>query len=400
MICHFLFPDSDKGSTVLLPLLALALGAFGLGTTETIVMGLLPELSGSLGVSIAQTGLLVSGYAIGVTVASPVIAILTRNYTRRATLLLMMGLFVLGNAFSAIAPNYWLLMAARIITSLSHGTFYGAASVMASQLVTPDKRANALSLVYIGLTLSMILGVPLGTLIAQYSSWRLAFGMITMIGLISWGAIYFLIPQDKMSGPTVKLYAQLEAIKQPLVLTVMLVSMFTSASMFALFTYITPFLQNRIGLSPHGVALVLLLIGIGLCLGNLLGGRLADWKMLPSCAGMMLAVAIVELALVPGSRQMWHCIILLFLWGMFIYAPMAPLQSYVVTASGASPNIASAVNQSSFNFGNAVGAWAGSLIISAGASYAEIPVVAAAFAIGGCLLVCLAMRLEKIKTPL
>ncbi|GAN59825.1 MFS transporter [Acetobacter cibinongensis] len=376
-------------------LIALAIGAFGLGTTETIVMGLLPQLSAGLGVSIAQAGLLVSGYALGVTIASPVVAVLTNAYSRRYTLLLTMAIFTVGNALSAIAPGYWSLMVARVVTSLSHGTFYGAASVMACQVVPPHQRAKALSLVYIGLTLAMILGVPLGTVVAQVSSWRVAFGLIAAIGVVAWLSIRVWVPQDKVSGPPVKLYAQLHAMTRPLVVTMMLVSMCTSASMFSLFTYITPFLQVRTGFSEHAVDLVLLLIGGGLCLGNLLGGRLADWKMLPSCAGLMLAVAVVQLLLVPGSLHVWTCLILLFLWGVFIYAPMAPLQSYVVTCSGSAPNIASAMNQSSFNFGNAVGAWAGSLLVAGPESYGGLPYLSAAMAGLGCALVFLAKYFEK-----
>ncbi|BBC80757.1 MFS transporter [Acetobacter orientalis] len=376
-------------------LIALAVGAFGLGTTETIVMGLLPELSSGLGVSIAQAGLLVSGYALGVTVASPVVAVLTNAYSRRYTLLLTMAIFTLGNALSTVAPGYWALMVARVVTSFSHGTFYGAASVMACQLVPPHQRAKALSLVYIGLTLAMILGVPMGTVVAQFSSWRVAFGLIALIGLAAWLSIYAWIPQDKVSGPPVRLYAQLHAMTRPLVVTMMLVSLFTSASMFSLFTYITPFLHIRTGFTAHTIDLVLLLIGGGLCLGNLLGGRLADWKMLPSCAGLMAAVTTVQLLLVPGSLYAWSCLALLFLWGVFIYAPMAPLQSYVVTCSGSAPNIASAMNQSSFNLGNAIGAWAGSLLVAGPESYAKLPVLSAAFAAIGCVLVFIAKYFEK-----
>ncbi|WP_308721348.1 MFS transporter [Komagataeibacter xylinus] len=375
-------------------LLALAIGAFGLGTTETIVMGLLPQLSGGLHVSIAQAGLLVSGYAIGVTIASPVVAILTNSLSRRDTLLLTMGIFVAGNACSALAPGYWSLMLARVLTSFSHGTFYGAASIMACQIVPPQKRAEALSLVYIGLTLAMILGVPMGTVVAQLTSWRMAFWLICAIGVVAWGAMWLCIPRDRAGGATIPLTAQFRAMLHPLVVTMMLVSMCTSASMFTLFTYISPFLQVRTGLGMHAIDAVLLMIGGGLCLGNLLGGRLADWKMLPSCAGLMAAVAVVQLLLVPGSLMSWSCLALLFAWGVFIYAPMAPLQTYVVACAGSAPNIAAAMNQSSFNFGNAIGAWAGSHMVVTRWSYAGLPVLSACFALIGLGLVGLAIHFQ------
>ncbi|AHB10950.1 MFS transporter [Zymomonas mobilis] len=393
------------GSDVALPiaLLALAIGAFGLGTTETIVMGILPELSDNLHVSIAKAGLLVSGYAIGVTIASPLMAIITNRYSRRQTLLLMMAIFVVGNICSALAPNYNLLMASRFLTSLSHGTFYGAASIVACQLVPPQKRAEALSIVYIGLTLAMVLGVPLGTLVAQFTSWRVSFWLIGGVGSLAWISIWYLIPHDNQTNTSIRLYDQFRSLTHPMVILMMLVSMCTSAGMFGLFTYITPFLEIRTGLSAHATDWVLLLIGAGLCLGNLLGGRLADWKMLPSCGGLLAMTIIIQLLLISGSLHVWSCILLLFFWGVFIYAPMAPLQSYVVTCAESAPNIAAAVNQSSFNLGNAIGSWSGSLLVGTlPSTYGKLPILASAFLAAGVLLVCLSgyLQSQKIKEKL
>ena len=377
-------------------LLALAIGAFGLGTSETIVMGLLPQLSGSLHVTIADAGLLVSGYAFGVTISSPIVAILTNSLTRHKTLLLTISLFTLGNLLSCLAPGYWSLMAGRIVTSFAHGTFYGAASVIACQIVPPNKRAQALSLVYIGLTLAMIVGVPLGTAIAQFfGSWRVAFMAIVVIGIIAFLTISLWVPKDKISGPPVHIYAQLRAVAQPLVVSTMLISMCTSASMFCLFTYISPFLHIRTGLSSHAIDLVLLMIGGGLCIGNVLGGWLADWKMLPSCAGIMFLVAVMQLLLVPASLNVWTCLPVLFIWGVLIYAPMAPLQTYVVQCAQSAPNIVSAMNQSSFNFGNAVGAWAGSLFATGYAGYDRLPYLSAGFAMTGFVFVFVAMHYAR-----
>ncbi|TQL17779.1 DHA1 family inner membrane transport protein [Zymomonas mobilis] len=376
-------------------LLALAIGAFGLGTTETIVMGILPELSHDLHVSIAKAGLLVSGYAIGVTIASPLMAIMTNRYSRRQTLLFMMAIFVLGNICSALAPDYQLLMASRVLTSLSHGTFYGAASIVACQIVPPQKRAEALSIVYIGLTLAMVLGVPLGTLVAQFTSWRVSFWLISAVGSLAWISIWCLIPQDVQTANAPRLYDQFRSLTHPMVIIMMLVSMCTAAGMFGIFTYITPFLEIRTALSAHATDLVLLLIGAGLCLGNLLGGRLADWKMLPSCGGLLGIAIIIQLLLVPASLHVWSAALLFFLWGIFIYAPMAPLQSYVVTCAEAAPNIAAAVNQSAFNLGNAIGSWAGSLIIGASAAYSYLPLLSSYFVAIGVILVCLAGYLQS-----
>ena len=363
-----------------LPLLALAVAAFGIGTTEFVIMGLLPDVAQSLLVTIPQAGLLVTGYALAVTLGSPVVAIVTAKLPRRATLLALMGVFILGNTLCALAPGYWALMGARVVTALAHGAFFGIGSVVATQLVPREKRAQAMAMMFTGLTLANVTGVPLGTLLGQAEGWRATFWAVTVIGVAavaSLAAFVPVIPADRGSD----LLGEFRALRRTQVLLAMAISVLSSVSLFSVFTYVTPLLEDVTGLSAHWVSVALLLFGAGLTAGNVVGGRLADWRLMPSVLALFAALAVVLLAFYAASPVPFAAVAVLTLLGAVNFALCTPLQMRVVDQAVEAPNLAATLNQGAFNLGNATGAWLGALAIGAGWSYRDLPLVAAGVAV-------------------
>ena len=363
-----------------LPLLALAVASFGIGTTEFVIMGLLPEVAADLGVSIPGAGMLVSGYALGVVVGAPILAVLTSRLRRKTALVALMGLFVVGNVLCAVAPGYGTLMAARIVTAFCHGTFFGIGSVVAANLVPPGQRARAIALMFAGLTLANVLGVPLGTALGQWAGWRSTFWGVVAISVLAELAIVLWVPRGGREEPS-NLLGEFRVVRRPQVLLAMGISVLASASLFSVFTYITPILREVTGVSPHGVTMVLLLFGVGLTLGNLLGGRLADWKLMPALVGIFCVLVPLLAAFTVTGAWFVPAVATVFVWGIVAFALVAPLQMRVVDEASDAPNLASILNQGAFNLGNAAGAWFGGIAISAGVSYAEIPWVGAALAL-------------------
>ncbi|GGC87743.1 hypothetical protein GCM10010994_52170 [Chelatococcus reniformis] len=258
-----------------LPLLALAIASFGIGTTEFVIMGLLPDVATDLAVTIPQAGLLVTGYALSVTFGSPILAIATARMQRKRALLVLIAIFILGNLLCAVAPGYALLMAARIVTALCHGAFFGLGAVVAAALVEPHRRAQAIAMMFAGLTLANVLGVPFGTALGQALGWRDTFFAVAAIGVLAALALQAWLPRE-LPVPPMDLAREARSLGRVQVLLAMLISVVTSASLFSVFTYIAPILEQVSGVSQHGVTLMLLLFGVGLTIGNVLGGRLAD----------------------------------------------------------------------------------------------------------------------------
>src|SRR5271168_632798 len=266
-------PD-QKSILTRTPLMALAVAAFGIGTSEFIIMGLLPNLADSFRVSIPKAGALVTGYALSVTLGSPLVAMATARLERKQALLLLMGVFTLGNFACAVAPTYNLLFLARVLTALCHGAFFGIGSVVAANLVPRNQRAQAIALMFSGLTLANVLGVPAGTALGQSFGWRASFWAIVPIGLVAAAAVYKLVhPQAAVST---HLIHEFRVLRNPRVLLVLAMSVLGSASLFCVFTYITPTLETVAGVSPHAVTIVLLLFGVAITIGNLIGGALSD----------------------------------------------------------------------------------------------------------------------------
>lgn len=377
-----------------LPLLALAIASFGIGTTEFVIMGLLPEVARDLGVDIPRAGMLVSGYAMGVVIGAPILAVAISRMERRRALLGLVAMFILGNLLCALAPDYAALMVARVVTAFCHGAFFGLGAVVAAGLVAPERRAQAIALMFTGLTLANVLGVPLGTLLGQHAGWRATFWAVVGIGCIAATALYLWLPRTLGAGSSRGLLNEVRALRRPQVLLAMLISVLSSASLFSVFTYIAPLLLEVTGVSPRGVTLVLLLFGAGLTIGNLAGGKLADWRLMPAVIGIFVAV-IAVLALLPGASPLpLAAVAVIFAWGVAAFALISPLQMRVVNEAVGAPNLASTVNQGAFNLGNAIGAWLGGVAITHGLGYAEIPWVGVALAGAGLAFSVWSHRLE------
>jgi len=369
-----------------LPILALAVASFGIGTTEFVIMGLLPEVAQSFGVTIPQAGYLVSGYAMGVVVGAPIVAIATAGLPRKTALLALMAVFLAGNLGCALAPSYGLLMAARILTAFAHGAFFGIGAVVARDLVPREKRTQAVSLMFAGLTLANVLGVPLGTALGQEAGWRSTFWAVVVIGLAAGLAIQLCVP-DGLPGTRGRLISEFRALGRWPVLRPMLISTLSSVSFFTVFTYVTPFLTGVTGFTPQGVTGVLFAAGTGLTVGNLLGGHLTDRGPMATIIGSFLGIVAALLVLAAVAHHPVLTVAVVVLWSGLVFALVSPLQIWVVEAASDAPNLASTLNQGAFNLGNAAGAWIGGTALTLGAGYGQLPLIAAAVSLAGLGLV-------------
>ncbi|NER66066.1 MFS transporter, partial [Pseudomonas sp. MAFF212427] len=359
-----------------LSLLILALSAFAIGTTEFVIMGLLPEVAVDLGVSIPGAGWLVTGYALGVAIGAPFMALATARLPRKAALVALMGVFIVGNLLCALASDYNVLMFARVVTALCHGAFFGIGSVVAANLVPANRRASAVALMFTGLTLANVLGVPLGTALGQVYGWRSTFWAVTVIGVIALIGLIRYLP-TKRDEERLDMRAELRALKGAGIWLSLSMTVLFSASMFALFTYVAPLLGDVTGVSPRGVTWTLLLIGLGLTLGNILGGKLADRRLGATLVGVFAAMAIICTALSWTSSALIPAEITLFLWATAAFAAVPALQVNVVSFGKAAPNLVSTLNIGAFNLGNALGAWVGGSVIDHGLGLTRVPLAAA-----------------------
>ncbi len=374
-------------------LLALAVAAFGIGTSEFVIMGLLPDLARSFSVSIPRAGVLVSAYALSVTFGSPLIALLLGRTERKRALLILMGIFIAGNLLCALAPTYSLLLGARVLTALCHGAFFGIGSIVATNLVPPNQRNRAVTLMFSGLTIANVLGVPAGTALGQAFGWRAAFLALIPIGLIALASLYLMVPTQP-SQP-VQLKHEFRAVLRPQVQLVLSLSTISSIALFCVFTYIAPILESVTHLSPHAVTWVLVLFGVSITAGNILGGRLGDWKPMPLVIAGLALLIVILLAMPLAMPRLIPAVALVFVWGFVHFCAIAPLQPRIVEQAAGAPNLASTLNQGAFNLGNALGAGLGGLVLTAGYGYLKLPIAAAAVA-AVCLCVAVAtLRLEK-----
>jgi MFS transporter, DHA1 family, inner membrane transport protein len=376
-----------------IPLLALAISAFAIGTTEFVIMGLLPEVARDLAVSIPSAGLLVSGYALGVAVGAPLLAVVTSKMPRKLALQLLMGVFIVGNVLCAVASDYSVLMIARVVTSFAHGSFFGIGAVVAASLVPQEKRASAIALMFTGLTLANVLGVPFGTFIGQEFGWRMAFWVVAALGVVSLAGVAALVPNRHDTGPA-GLIHEVRVLKDPQVWMALAMTIVGFGGVFVVFTYIAPILEQVSGFSPRGVTLILVLFGVGLTVGNTMGGKLADRALMPSLMGILLALAVVMAIFTRTSHSQVAAAVTIFVWGIAAFATVPPLQMRVVEKATAAPNLASTLNIGAFNLGNAGGAWLGGLAISHGLGLDALPWVAAAVSLAALLLTWLAARMD------
>jgi len=377
--------------------LALTAGAFGIGTTEFLIMGLLLQVAADMQVSVSATGLLISGYALGVFVGAPILTLATRKMPRKAVLLALMAIFTLGNAACALAPDYGLLMAARILTSLAHGTFFGVGSVVATSLVAEDKRASAIATMFIGLTVATLLGVPFGAWFGLMLGWRAAFWAVTAIGVVAFAVLVVFVPGHVGGNDqAISLRKELAAVGRPQVLLGLAMTVFGFAGLFVVFTYVQPILTRLTGFSEAAVSPILLVFGAGLSIGNIAGGRLADRGLGRALIGTLSALALVLVALAVVLSIKGLAVAFMFLLGTSAFATVAPLQLRVLETAGMEGRtLASSLNIAAFNLGNALGAWAGGLTIDHGPGLAALPLVAAAITAAGLLLALWSLRLDR-----
>jgi DHA1 family inner membrane transport protein len=375
-------------------LFALAIGAFGIGTTEFVMMGVLPQASADFGVSIPTAGYLITAYAVGVVVGAPTLTALAVRLPRKTMLLLMMGLFTLGNVLFAMSPNQEFGVAFRFLAGLPHGAFFGAGAVVASSLVEKRNRAKAVSMMFLGLTLANVVGVPLGTLLGQRVGWRATFLVVAVIGLVAIAAIAKLVPhQGKPVEPSIR--GELSAFKKPQVWLALAIVTFGLGGVFACLSYITPMLTDVAGFAPGNVPLLLSLAGVGMTIGNVLGGRLADRALMPS-----LYVALVSLAVVLGvftvtAQSKVGAAITIFFVGVagFMIGPM--MQARIMEKAGGTPSLVSAAIQSAFNIANSIGAWLGGLVIAGGLGLVAPNAVGAVLAVLGLSLAAVSGGLDR-----
>ncbi|MCS3430967.1 MFS transporter [Klebsiella sp. BIGb0407] len=368
-------------------LLALAISAFAIGTTEFVIMGLLPEVAESLTISIPTAGWLISGYALGVAIGAPIMALLTARLPRKLSLSLLMIIFIVGNALCAIALNYEFLMLARIITALCHGAFFGIGAVVAASLVPEGRKASAVALMFTGLTLANVLGVPLGTAFGQLYGWRATFWGVSVIGILAFICLIISLPTQKNAEAT-DIKAEVKALANGKLWLSLSMTVFFAAAMFALFSYIAPMLLDITGITPEGVSWTLFLIGGGLTIGNILGGRLADWRVSFSLLLSFSLIALFSLLFRWTSHDTWLAEITLFLWAIATFATVPALQINVLAHGKNAPNLVSTLNIAAFNVGNALGAWVGGVVIGGGFGLTVVPVAAAGLAVIG-LIICL-----------
>jgi DHA1 family inner membrane transport protein len=377
--------------------LALTAGAFGIGTTEFIIMGLLLQVAGDLHVSVPTAGQLISSYALGVFVGAPILTLATRRMPRKMVLLGLMAIFTLGNAACALAPTYGLLLAARVLTSLAHGTFFGVGSVVATSLVPENKRASAIATMFVGLTIATLLGVPFGAWLGLMFGWRAAFWAVTAIGVVALVVLAILVPSNIGHGeaPT-SLRDELAVLARPQVQLGLTITVLGFAGLFTVFTYIQPILTRVTGFSEAAVSPILLVLGVGLTIGNVGGGRLADRGVGRALLVTLTGLAVVLVLLAPALWAKVPTVVLIGLLGATAFATVAPLQLRVLEKAGpAGRTLASSLNIAAFNLGNAIGAWAGGLTITYGLGLAALPLVAAALTSAGLAVAFVSTRLDR-----
>jgi MFS transporter, DHA1 family, inner membrane transport protein len=382
-------------------ILALTAGAFGIGTTEFIIMGLLLQVAADMHVSVSTAGLLISGYALGVFVGAPILTLATRRMPRKAVLLALMAIFTLGNIACAIAPSYGLLMAARVLTSLAHGTFFGVGSVVATGLVPENKRASAISTMFVGLTVATLLGVPFGAWFGLLLGWRAAFWAVAVIGVAAFVVLALFVPGDVgRAEQAAPLRDELAVLARPQVQLGLAMTVLGFAGLFTVFTYIQPILTSVTGFSAAAVSPILLVFGAGLSIGNIAGGRLADRGLARALIGTLTGLALVLVVLRPALSSMVPAVLLVGLLGVAAFATVAPLQLRVLEMAGpAGRNLASSLNIAAFNLGNALGAWVGGVTIDHGLGLGALPLVAAAITVLGLGVALWSLRLERTLIP-
>ncbi|MFJ4470720.1 MFS transporter [Streptomyces sp. NPDC089424] len=378
-----------------LALLALAVGAFGIGTTEFVMMGLLPDVADDLNISIPSAGHLVSAYALGVVIGAPLLAAVTARMSRRTVLIGLMVLFVVGNALSAFAPDHHWLLAARFLSGLPHGAFFGVGAVVATGMVAPERKARSVSLMFLGLTVANVAGVPVATLVGQHLGWRATFLGVSVIGLAAIASLAVLIPHDHTPASVGGLRGELAALRSVPVWLALGTTIAGFGALFAAYSYITPMLTDSAGYAGTSVTLLLALFGVGATIGNLLGGRLADHAMRGTLFGGLTSLVVVLAAFPALMSAQWSAALAVVLLGTAAFVTGSPLQLMVMEKASTAPSLASSANQAAFNLANAGGAWIGGLALAAGFGTTSPATAGAALAVLGLAVAAVAYAVDR-----
>jgi DHA1 family inner membrane transport protein len=379
-----------------LPLLALFFAAFGIGTGEFVIAGLLPDVSQDLGVSIPDAGYLVTAYALGIALGGPPTAVALRRLERRTALLLLVGIFTLGQAVCALSPNFAVLLVVRCLIAFTHGAYFGVAAVVATRLVPPERRGSAVALLLAGITVANILGVPAGTAIGNAFGWRATFWAVGGLSLLAWLMIAAVVPKAGAADAAPTAFREeLRVLLRPPVYLSFAIIIVTIIGQFALFSYIAPLLIELTGIDTNTVPWLLLLIGVGSTAGVLLGGRLADWKLMPTLAGTLVMQIGIYAAIAVFVRSPIAMAVLLLVWGGTCFAFGAPAQTRILRWANDAPNFVSPLIPTAFNIGIALGATIGSIVLDHGLGYGALPWIGALVALAGLAIALFSWSMER-----
>lgn len=364
------------------PLLALFLAAFTFGTAEFVIAGILPDVASGLGVTIPVAGFLISGYAIGIAIGGPMLALATKKMSRKSLILLLGAIFTLGQVLCAIAPSFELLMAARIVVSVVHGTYFGIAAIVATSIVPPERRGFAVALILSGLTVSNILGVPAGTAVGNALGWRATFWTVGAIGLLATITIALALPAHTGNAATKGSFRrEFRALGRQQIVTALAIVVLVMIGQYSLFTYIAPLLLEVTRLDTAWLPWVLMFYGVGSTIGVFIGGRLADWKLMPSLMAILTGQALTYVVMYFVSPYPLAMGFAVLFWGGINFAFGSPVQSRVLAWAADAPNLASALIPSGFNIGIAIGALLGAALLEANFGYRVLPLIGAVTAI-------------------
>ncbi|HLR20207.1 MAG TPA: MFS transporter [Staphylococcus sp.] len=371
----------------------LAIGAFAIGMTEFVIMGLLPNIARDFDVTVSQAGQLITGYALGVAIGGPIIVMLTIKWNRKYLLLALMGIFILGNFAASFSTSYGFMMTSRIITSLAHGSFFGIGSILAANMVRPEKRASAMALMFMGLSLSNILGVPFGTLIGQNFGWPMTFMIISIIGTLALIGIIIFVP---MQRDTIKssVFKELQILKEKRLWLTLAVTLFGFSSVFAYFTYISTVLTDVSNVQENLISYLLIIFGVGVTLGNVVGGKLADWN-LNKALQIIFSVFIIYFVFLYFIQMNGVLMVAgIFFFGLIGFSMSPSLQFKSTLISKDAPTLASTLNQSAFNLGNALGAFIGGIVVT-NLPIASLSLVAPILTVIGLLFLLISIAVER-----
>ncbi|MGN4155979.1 MFS transporter [Staphylococcus auricularis] len=371
----------------------LAIGAFAIGMTEFVIMGLLPNVARDLDVTVSQAGQLITGYALGVAIGGPILVMLTIKWNRKHLLILLMAIFIVGNLAATFSPSYGYLMTSRIITSLAHGSFFGIGSILAASMVSPSKRASAMALMFMGLSMSNILGVPFGTLIGQGLGWKMTFAVIAVFGTIALIGIIVLVPSQKEQVQS-SVINELKVLKDKRLWLTLAITLFGFSSVFAYFSYISEVLIDVSGVPENLISYILIIFGIGVTLGNVVGGKLADWDVNRALRIIFVLFILYFVALYFIQMNSVVMVAGVFLFGLIGFSMSPSLQFKSTLVSQDAPTLASTLNQSAFNLGNALGAYVGGVVIDL-LPVSSLSLVAPVLTFIGLIFLLITMRVEK-----